>query len=106
MGKVDAAIKEFMANKQNFADAFNLGLFGAPVIDAEKLQQFNPDLVAALFKDGGNFIRGVERMLDDAQLAEMVMRDDKATYLLLGAQYQTQIHYAMPVRNLLETALF
>ena len=106
MGAADAVIKEFMSDKQNFADAFNQGLFGERVIEADKLQQLNPDVAAAFFRDGGNrILREIERTLDDAQIAEAVMRDDKAAYLLLGMQYQMDVHYAMPVRDMLEGSL-
>ena len=99
MGAADAVIKEFMSDKQNFADAFNQGLFGERIIEADKLQQLNPDVAAAFFRDGGNrILREIERTLDDAQIAEAVMRDDKAAYLLLGMQYQMDVHYAMAVR--------
>ena len=106
MGAVDAAIKEFMADKQNFADAFNLGLFHRRIVSPERLEQANPNLVAGRYPDGAKRImREVERTLDDARIAQAVMRDGKATYILLGMQYQRHVHYAMPVRNLLETAL-
>ena len=34
-----------------------------------------------------------------------VMTDDKATYVLFGVEAQTDIHYAMPVRNVIYDAL-
>ena len=34
----------------------------------------------------------------------VIKKNDKATYLLLGVENQTKIHYAMPVRNLLYDA--
>ena len=32
-------------------------------------------------------------------------RDDEAAYILLGSENQTDIHYAMPVRNIIYDAL-
>ena len=34
-----------------------------------------------------------------------VMTDDKAAYVLFGVEAQTDIHYAMPVRNVIYDAL-
>ena len=106
MGAPDAAAKEFFSQKQIFADIFNIGVFGEQIIDPNKLEQVNPNLAVSLFKAGGNrVLKEIERTLDDARIAEIMMRDDQASYLVLGTQYEMTVHPALPLRNLLETAL-
>ena len=34
-----------------------------------------------------------------------IMEDGEATYVLLGIENQTEVHYAMPVRNMLYDAM-
>lgn len=41
----------------------------------------------------------------DILKSEVIMRDEKASYVLLGIENQTDIHYAMPVRNMIYDAL-
>ena len=85
MATPDAAIKEFMSNKQNFADAFNLFLFHEDIVDPEKLEQLNPNLTTVLLgKQEKRARSSVERTLDDARQAAIVMADEYATYLMLG----------------------
>lgn len=107
MGAADAAAKEFMSIKQNFADAFNMGLFGEELIDPERLEDLDSNLFVGLFQDGETRVRReIERSLDDAMLATVLMADGDITYVLLGMEYQTEIHYAMPVRTMLDAILF
>ena len=106
MGKVDAAIKDFMLNRQNFADAFNQAIFGEELIQADKLHELNANLVTPVFASGSGRVSGKrERTLDDLQIAEVAMGDGQFNYLLLAGQYQQLVHYAMPVRAMLETAM-
>jgi len=41
----------------------------------------------------------------DVLKSMVVMRDARASYILLGIENQTDIHYAMPVRNIIYDAL-
>ena len=106
MGKLDHAIKQFLSNPKNFADLFNMGLFKKSLVQPDRLEQLNPDLAAAMFRDSDSaYTSSAERFLDDMQGASILMEDNHATYLVMGAQYQINVHNAMPVRTLLETGL-
>ena len=106
MATPDAAVKEFMSDKKNFADAYNLFLFQKNLVDPNRLEQLNPNLVSVLFGDQDKkFRQSVERTLDDMMKAMVLMDDGRITYLMLGSQYQIDVHNAMPVRNLLESGL-
>lgn len=41
----------------------------------------------------------------DILKSAVVMQEDEAAYILLGIENQTDIHYAMPVRNMIYDAL-
>ena len=41
----------------------------------------------------------------DVLKSVVMMQDEKASYLLLGIENQTEVHYAMPVRNMLYDAM-
>ena len=41
----------------------------------------------------------------DILKSAVIMQDEKASYVLLGIENQTDIHYAMPVRNMIYDAL-
>ena len=105
MGKIDSLTKDFMKDKQNFADAYNIGLFHTPLLRPENLQQLNPDLTKLLPEEAERPQKHVERQLDDLMKSAVFMEDRHALYLLLGAQYQDRPHQAMPVRSLFDSAL-
>ena len=46
----------------------------------------------------------VQKYLDPLKTAT-IMEDGEATYKLLGIENQTEVHYAMPVRNMLYDAM-
>ena len=106
MGLADAAIKDFMSIRQNFADAFNQAIFGEELIRADQLSEANANVVTPVYPDGSERAAGwTERTLDDLQIAKVAMGDGQFTYLILAGQYQQLVHYAMPVRAMLETAM-
>ena len=106
MGKADSAIKGFMSDPENFADLINMGLFGEPVVAASELRPMDSAMGLSLHRDGEKKVTGrVERIVDDLRLAQIVMGDGAATYVVLGAEYQMLPHQAMPVRCLLDYGL-
>ena len=106
MGAPDTLTKQFFSNKRNFADLFNIGLFHERMLIPENLEQVNPNVVSGLFQGSGNRVyETLERTLDDARLAHIMMHDGLATYLILGAEYEDLIHPALPVRHLLDIAM-
>lgn len=45
------------------------------------------------------------RNIADVLKRAVIMQNKEATYLLLGIENQTDIHYAMPVRNMIYDSL-
>ncbi len=100
MGKIDALAKKYMENSVVFADAFNFYLYGGEqVIKPEKLRPLDTAAITAPFgEDGQN--KPVQKYRDVIKYVT-AMADDTTAYLLLGIENQANIHYAMPVRNML-----
>lgn len=103
MGKKDTITKNYMSNREHFADAFNFFIFnGRRVIKTEKLKALDPTEIGLVFQEKENDI--VQKVRDVLKQC-VVMQDDKVYYLILGIENQTNIHYAMPVRNMLYDVL-
>ena len=120
MGTADIVTKEYMRENTVFADAFNYLIYnGKKVIDPEKLKEINPTEIALPF---GNKEKNSEdkrkktasradKKMDamqryrDVLKSAVVKQDETMSYVLLGIENQTDVHYAMPVRNAIYDAL-
>ena len=102
--KADTITKAYVQNADIFADIFNYYVYkGRHVIHPEQLAERNSAELALPYGADGASIP-VQRFRD-VQKLYAVMTDGKAQYILLGAENQSNIHYAMPVRNNLYDAL-
>lgn len=106
MSKKDTVTKTFMRENTVFADAFNYLIFnGKKVIQPERLQELDTtELVQLIAKGKNNKNESVQKYRDILKTA-VIIEDENADYLLLGIENQTEIHYAMPVRNMIYDAL-
>ena len=108
MGMADTVTKQYMRENEVFADAFNFLLYnGETVIRPEKLKELDttePAIPFAINDKGKQQAQAVQKYRDILKTAT-VMTDDTAAYVLLGIESQTEIHYAMPVRNIIYDAL-
>lgn len=98
-----------MRKNNIFADAFNYLIYeGKPVVDPERLRELDTTEIALPFgsqeKENGQSNDLVQKYRDILKSA-VVMQEDEAAYILLGIENQTDIHYAMPVRNMIYDAL-
>ena len=101
MGKPDESTKVYMSDKNVFADVFNFFLYGGnDVIRAEDLETEDISSVINIFKSAGTDSEFVSRYRDILNSA-VINRNAKATFVLLGIENQTAVHYAMPVRKML-----
>lgn len=104
MGAADTITKAYMRENVVFADAFNYLIYdGKPVIEPEKLKELDATEIALPFGNGDTE-EAVQKYRDILKSA-VIMQDEKASYVLLGIENQTDIHYAMPVRNMIYDAL-
>ena len=104
MGIKDTITKEYMANNKIFADAFNYFIYnGEQVIKPENLKPLDTTLVEVPYGIGGEN-SPVQKFRDE--LKNLIIKEDnKAIYAVLGIENQSEIHYAMPVKNMLYDAL-
>ena len=103
MGKLDTLTKEYMSDSSRFTDAFNYYFFdGKKVINSSNLKEMDPTEIAAIF---GNKSKEIVQKFRDILKSAILMEDDKCSYLILGIENQTKIHYAMPVKTMIYDAL-
>ncbi len=104
MADKDTITKEYMQDRENFADAFNFLLYGGKqVIKPEQLKPLDTTSIALPYSEGDK-PAPVQKYRDVLKMVT-AMEDDNAAYLLLGIENQSEIHYAMPVRNMLYDAI-
>lgn len=103
MGKKDILTKQYLAQNDIFADAFNYFLFnGENIIDAKDLKEQDPTELTVIRKMDKLFFN--QKMRDVLKLCN-IKHSNLATLVLLGIEGQANIHYAMPVRDYLYDAL-
>lgn len=104
MGKADGVTKSYMRENAIFADAFNFYVHnGKQVIDPGQLQSLDTAEIGTPFgsKEGQEVVQKYRDILKRVS----IKRDENMTYVLLGIEDQTRVHYAMPVRNIIYDAL-
>ena len=103
MGQKDNLTKKYMSDKERFADAFNFFLYeGKQVINGSDLQESDPTELITIGRNKDLFSK--QKMRD--VLKQCVMHtSDSAVYVMMGIENQSEIHYAMPIRNLLYDSL-
>lgn len=104
LSEKDTVTKEYMQNKETFADAFNFYLYdGEQVIKPEQLKPLDTTAIALPYGEDGKSVP-IQKYRDVLKMVT-AMTDDHAAYLILGIENQSKIHYAMPVRNMLYDSL-
>ena len=101
MPKLDTLTKKYLSDHERFSDLFNSFVFnGRQIVKSGELQELNPAEDVYLPKSGEvvNRERDILKSLTG-------MTDSKAGYLILGAENQTAIHYAMPPRVMMYDGL-
>ena len=104
MGTNDTYTKDYMSENKIFADAFNQHIYaGKQMIDPSKLHELDTTLVSVPY---GPPLTGtpVQRFRDELKYLS-AKHDDHLIYLLLGIENQSNIHYAMPVKNMVYDSL-
>lgn len=103
MGSKDSYSKKFLQNNEVFADAFNMLIYnGQQIIKPDELTPL--DISELTIPYSGRKFSEIQRYRDILKLFT-AKRTDRIIYLILGIESQTDIHYAMPVRNMLYDAI-
>lgn len=99
----DAVTKEYMKDAEIFADAFNFLLYnGEQIIKPEHLHEI--DVTSIVMPYGDNAGSEIIQKYRDILKTASAMAGENTAYLILGSENQSEIHYAMPVRNMLYDA--
>ena len=104
MGAKDIVTKDYTKESVVFADAFNQYIYkGEQVIKPEKLRPLDTNLTGIPYGAEGAGVP-VQRFRDVLK-SVTAMEDDHRVYLLLAIEAQSEVHHAMPVRNVVYDAL-
>lgn len=104
MGRKDTVTKTYMEQNIVFADAFNYYIFGGQqVILPEQLKELDTTEIAVPY--GADGAGEPEQKYRDVMKSLIAMQDENTAYLLLGIENQSDVHYAIPVKNLVYDAM-
>ena len=93
MGAKDAVARAFLSDNERFADLFNYYLFeGRQVIRPEDLEERDTTEVLSLY--GRN-----RKEIQKQKWRDLLKATETTVFVLPGITNQSDIHYAMPVRN-------
>jgi len=102
--KADTVTKDYVKDAGVFADIFNYYIYGGrQVILPEHLTERDSTKIVLPYGADGVVVP-IQRFRD-VQKLYAAMTDGKMEYVLYGAENQTEIHYAMAVKNNLYDAL-
>lgn len=109
IGVIDTITKAYIRENEVFADAFNYFIYqGRQVINPEHLKELDTtEVILPMGADEKNTekpLNAVQKYRDVLKSAA-IMVDNRSAYILLGVENQTNVHYAMPVRNMIYDAL-
>lgn len=104
MSEKDTKAKEYLSDNNRFADLCNFVLFqGEQVIKAETLvEKDSTEVLSILGADGKE--KQFQKWWDLIK-STVIKRNKDIVFVLIGIENQSDIHYAMPVKNMIYDAL-
>lgn len=105
MGVKDTVTTKYMRQNEIFADAFNYFVYGGEqVISPESLEELDTREIDVPYGGEKGAKQPVQKTRDVIK-SVIAMMDKRTAYLLLAVENQSNIHYAMPVKNMVYDAL-
>ncbi|MCI8713942.1 MAG: hypothetical protein HFH23_17230 [Ruminococcus sp.] len=105
MGKKDTVTTKYLRRNMIFADLFNYYVYdGEQVIRPESLEELDTREIAVPYGGEKRAEQPVQRIRDIIK-SVVAMTDGKRAFLILCAENQANIHYAISVKNMLYDAL-
>ena len=106
MSLQDTVTKQYVSDPKVFADAFNYLIYdGEQVIRPEQLTDLDATQFAIPYREDEEGRPEATQKYRDVLKTLAIKADEYCTYLVLGIENQTNVHYAMPVRNMLYDAM-
>ena len=100
----DSVSKKYLQDKDRFADLFNFYLYdGQQVIQPEQLREMDTTAITLPYGQDGK-VSSVQKQRDIIKVVS-AMTDGHCDYLLLAIEVQSELHYAMPPKNMLYDAM-
>lgn len=104
MQALDTKGKEYLSDNKRFADLCNVVLFdGEQVINADCLEERDITEVLSVFGVDKKEVQ--QQKWRDILKNAVIKTDGNVTIVLFGVENQSEIHYAMPIKNLIYDAL-
>ncbi|SCJ63922.1 Putative transposase%2C YhgA-like [uncultured Clostridium sp.] len=105
LGVKDTVTTKYMRQNEIFADAFNYFVYGGEqVINPESLEELDTREIDVPYGGEKGAKQPVQKTRDVIK-SVIAMMDKRTAYLLLAIENQSNIHYAMPVKNMVYDAL-
>lgn len=114
MGRKDVVSRQYLSSDEVFADVVNLSLYeGERIVQATDLVELDStEEIAVTLEESLNKRTGNRKQIHTIQKYRDIVRqvtiDNTEEYLariIVGIEEQSEVHYAMPVRNMLYDAL-
>lgn len=105
MGKKDIVTCEYLKDKEVFADVLNLALFsGDKVVEPENVEELDGSERHSIPSASGKRQPSIKKDRDILRKVT-IDNDSFCTRLIAGVEHQSDVHYAMPVRDMLYDSL-
>ncbi len=105
MGVKDTVTTKYMRQNEIFADAFNYFVYGGEqVIRPDSLKELDTREIDVPYGGENGAGQPIQKTRDIIK-SVVAMVDKSTAYLLLAIENQSNIHYAMPVKNMVYDAL-
>jgi len=105
LGVKDTVTTKYMRQNKIFADAFNYFVYGGEqAIHPESLKELDTREIDVPYGGEKGASQPVQKTRDVIK-SVVAMMDQSTAYLLLAIENQSNIHYAMPVKNMVYDAL-
>ena len=100
----DSVSKKYLQDKDRFADLFNFYLYdGQQIIQPAQLREMDTTAITLPYGQDGK-VSSVQKQRDIIKVVS-AMTDGHCDYLLLAIEVQSELHYAMPPKNMLYDAM-
>lgn len=106
MGKKDNVEKEYLKQKEEFADVINLALGqGQKLVSPEDIFELDSNELVTILSKDKNESESIQKYRDVIRLVRKRDGEVLKTRVIIGEEAQSHVHYGMPVRNMLYDAI-
>ena len=104
MTKKDHLTRIYIGRNDIFADVVNYAVYGGEKVISPDILEEGDTVAASYIYKGEGFKLSLERIRDVRKTVRQG-ENDKTCYMVFGAENQSSLHYAMPVRTMIYDAI-